>query len=178
MHKLDPLQDPRWPEFIGRHPQASIFHTPGWLDALRRTYEYEPVAFTTSAPGTELTNGVVFCQVRSWLTGRRLVSLPFSDHCQPLAEGADLMTMLEFLQSDNGREHSKYVELRPLSDDSVLGAQTLFSKNASFGFHVIDLRPDLQTIYSAFHDSCVRRKIRRAEREKLSYEAGRSALML
>jgi hypothetical protein len=28
----------RWEEFLERHPQTSVFYTPGWLEALRRTY--------------------------------------------------------------------------------------------------------------------------------------------
>src|SRR2546430_11331216 len=37
LYSLDPLEDPRWAEFVQRHPRASVFHTPGWLEALRRT---------------------------------------------------------------------------------------------------------------------------------------------
>src|SRR5215213_3756819 len=86
VYHLNPLQDPRWPGLVERHPLGSVFHTSQWLHALQRTYGYEPVVFTTTRPGAELRNGVVFCAVRSWLTGRRLVSLPFSDQCEPLVE--------------------------------------------------------------------------------------------
>jgi hypothetical protein len=34
---IDPLTDARWEVFLQRHPRASIFHTPRWLEALRRT---------------------------------------------------------------------------------------------------------------------------------------------
>ena len=40
-----------------------------------------------SPPDEPLENGFLFCRVESWLTGRRLVSLPFSDHCEPLCKG-------------------------------------------------------------------------------------------
>ena len=53
-YTINPLVDPRWPDFLRRHPNASVFHSPGWLDALQRTYGYEPVVYTTSPPGTEL----------------------------------------------------------------------------------------------------------------------------
>ena len=66
IYKIDPLRDPRWPELCKRHPQASVFHTVGWLEALHRTYGYEPVVFTTSRPRTELENGVLFCKVNSF----------------------------------------------------------------------------------------------------------------
>ena len=89
VYSFDPLHDARWTELVGRHPKASVFHTTGWLTALRRTYGFEPIAFTTSPPADQLANALLFTRVRSWLTGRRLVSLPFSDHCEPLVDTAD-----------------------------------------------------------------------------------------
>ena len=47
-YQIDPTKDARWAELVERHPKASVFHTVGWLKTLRRTYGYEPVAFTTS----------------------------------------------------------------------------------------------------------------------------------
>lgn len=87
--QIDPIQDPRWARFVAEHPRASIFHTPEWLETLRRTYRYSAVALTTSGPGEPLSNGVVFCRVNSWVTGSRSVSLPFSDHCDPLVNTAE-----------------------------------------------------------------------------------------
>ena len=81
---LDPLCDPRWRELIAWHPDASVFHTPEWLLALRRAYAYQPLVYTTAGPSEPLQDGVLFCRVRSWLTGSRLVSVPFADYCQPL----------------------------------------------------------------------------------------------
>ena len=96
VYRLQPLEDPRWADLVDRHPRSSVFHTIAWLEALRRTYGYEPVAYTTSSPGERLKNGLVFCRVASWITGRRLVSLPFSDHCEPLVDSlADEVLLLK-----------------------------------------------------------------------------------
>jgi CelD/BcsL family acetyltransferase involved in cellulose biosynthesis len=177
IQRLNPLTDPRWSEFLARHPQASIFHTTGWLQALRLTYGYEPAVFTTSN-SEKLSNGIVFCEVKSWLTGRRLISVPFADHCQPLASGDDCRTILESLDPSRGKERWKYIELRPVSDGTVIESFPGFTNSESFSFQTIDLGPDLEAIYRGFHDSCVRRKIKRAEREKLVYENGRSEELL
>jgi hypothetical protein len=83
---LDPLTDSRWPGFVERHSAASVFHSRGWLRALQKTYGYEPLAITTSTPIEPLTNALLFCVVQSWMTGDRVVSLPFTDHCEPLVE--------------------------------------------------------------------------------------------
>ncbi len=57
----DPIENPRWAELLDRHPSASIFHSPGWLNALRQTYGYEPFVVTTST-GSTLENGLVACR--------------------------------------------------------------------------------------------------------------------
>ena len=177
VYTFDPVTDPRWPRLLQRHPEASIFHSREWLEAIRRTYGYEPVGYTTSS-GDELTNGLVLCRVRSWLTGKRLVSLPFSDHCQPLASDQDLSGILQHLRSGRKKEGYKYIELRPAASAQSAEPAAGFVESERFRFHVIDLRSQAREIYGRFHDSCIRRKIKRADREALAYESGRSEELL
>jgi CelD/BcsL family acetyltransferase involved in cellulose biosynthesis len=177
IYKLNPLQDPRWQSFVDRHPRGSVFHTTQWLEALRRTYGYEPVAYTTTPPTRELSNGVVFCLIRSWLSGSRLVSLPFSDHCEPLASSGELAELIDWLSASRHGKHWKYIELRPLSSNGAARTADL-TKSESFSLQVLDLRPSIDTLFRNFHKSCVQRKIQRAERENLTYEEGRSDALL
>jgi CelD/BcsL family acetyltransferase involved in cellulose biosynthesis len=170
VYRLNPLQDPRWTDLVERHPLASVFHTPAWLDALRRTYGYEPVAFTTAAPGTELTNGIVFCQVRSWMTGCRLVSLPFSDHCEPLLDDYEqLVHIVAHLQEQRRANGWNYVELRPQQMRCALPGLIGFEQ---YNLHTLNLEPEPDALFRSFHRSSVQRKIRRASREGLAYEEG------
>jgi len=168
---IEPLKDRRWDEFVQAHPRASLFHSSAWLEALSRTYGYKAIAFTTSPAGQELRNGMVFCRVESWLTGRRLVSLPFSDHCEPLMEEAgDHAVLSATLERELKRGRWDYLEVRPLSSFKNL---TPFSNTKiTYAFHQLDLAPDLNVIYSNFHKSSTQRKIRRAEREGLTYREG------
>src|SRR6185503_8664355 len=87
--EVHPLQDARWATFLDSHSKSSVFHTKPWIEALLQTYGYTPTVFTTNPPGEPLTNGILGCRVDSWLTGSRIVSLPFSDHCEPLLGRAD-----------------------------------------------------------------------------------------
>lgn len=177
LHKTDPLKDSRWELFVQQHPRASVFHTPGWLQALHRTYGYEPVMYTTSPPGTELTNGIVFCRVNGWLTRHRLVSLPFSDHCEPLVSGdEDLNEICAALKRKVEGENWKYIELRPLAAHP--GGNTGFQKGREFYLHVLDLRASEEELFGRFHKKSVQKKIRRAEREALTCEEGRSESLL
>ena len=174
VYQIDPVKDPRWVEFLARHPRASVFDCPEWLEALRRTYGYDPFVLTTSPPGAELTNGLPLCRVKSWLSGRRLVSLPFSDHCEPLVDRPEeLYEMLSFLTQEVRCGKWKYVELRPWnSAPRADGNSHGFQASRAFYVHKLDLSPSLEELFRRFHKSCVQRKIRRGEREGLAYEGG------
>ena len=176
VYEIDPLHDPRWPDLLERHPQASVFHTQAWLASLRHTHGYEPVAFTTTGPGAPLRNGWVFCRIRSLLTGRRLVSLPFSDHCDPLLENPeDLEEMSCSLKRSREEDHCRYVEYRFASKQEV---PQDFEKYQEFCLHRLDLQPSLDKLFHGLHESSTQRKIRRAEREELRYEEGSSEALL
>jgi Acetyltransferase (GNAT) domain len=153
-----------------------VFHTPGWLEALRRTYAYEPVVFTTSPLHAELKNGQVFCRINSWLTGRRLVSVPFSDHAAVLtSEPDDLEFMVSQLQQQVTKRNCRYVEIRPVGNESV---DQTFQESSVFHWHKLMLDGHIDTLFRGFHKSCVQRKIRRAIRERLEYTEGRSERLI
>lgn len=174
-HATNPLVDDRWPEFLYRHSQASVFHTRAWLEALRQTYGYEPVAFTTSPAGEPLDDGVVLCVIRTWLVRPRLVSLPFSDHCQPLVrDEVTLQNLLAFLENRTKAGQWTNVEFRPPNTANVFGDWSNFTNGAQFALHTLDLTDPLEVIFRRFNKDSTQRKIRRAERVGLVYEEGQS----
>jgi hypothetical protein len=176
VYEIDPLTDDRWPDLLERQSRASVFHTRNWLEALKRTYKYEPIAYTTAAPGTPLTNGWVFCRIQSWLTGRRLVSLPFSDHCIPLINSeAELGQMSQVVLQGKEQERWKYIECRLPDETPFPGG---FVRSHQFYLHRLNLEPDLDTLFNGLHKSSTQRKIKRAERESLICEVGCSELLL
>jgi hypothetical protein len=174
---ISPLEDLRWSKFIDSHPRASVFHTVGWLNTLRETYGFTPIAFTTEGPNDDLENVLVFCSVSSWLTGSRLISLPFSDHCEPLINSQDALVQLSrYIERMRVLEGRRYAEMRPMLID--LGNLNGFQKSSSFYLHRLDLRNSLKELFNGFHKDCVQRKIRRASREGLTYEKGRDSSLV
>jgi CelD/BcsL family acetyltransferase involved in cellulose biosynthesis len=172
LYIMDPLLDSRWDDLVARHPKASAFHQRGWLEALACTYGYEPRVLTSAPAGKPLSDGIVLCRVSSWITGTRLVSLPFADHCEPLLNDPDdSLGFTSWLRAECDRQQYKYFELRPLSTQA---ASCSLQPSGSYCFHKLDIRPSLEQIFRALHRSSIQRKIRRAEREQLSYEVGRS----
>ena len=174
---INPLLDKRLDELVARHPKASVFHERGWLEGLARTYGYEPCVLTTTGPGEPLADGIALCRISSWVTGTRLVSLPFSDHCEPLlGEIDELPNFMNWFRAGGDLGSFDYVELRPLSVADGLSCSLVPS--SSYWYHELDLTPRLEQIHQRMHNNSFKRKVRRAERERLSYESGRSKKLL
>jgi CelD/BcsL family acetyltransferase involved in cellulose biosynthesis len=177
IYEVDPLQDPRWERLVERHHLASVFHSTRWLRALRSTYGYQAVAVSTSPPEVELSNALLLCRVESWITGRRYVSLPFSDHCDPLVDSAEEFDhLLLHVKRTVGDAGWDYLEVRPASFQP--GEVTGLGKSDTYYHHSLGLQKSAEGLFHDFHKDCVQRKIRRAEREKLRYEEGRSEALL
>jgi lipid II:glycine glycyltransferase (peptidoglycan interpeptide bridge formation enzyme) len=124
-----------------------------------------------------LTGGLVFCRVKSWLTGARLVSLPFSDHCEPLTQtNEELQAIVQQLKRLVTRENWSYFEVRPTAPQALESVG--FHPASTYLLHAVDLSRDRDTIFRSLHKDCVQRKIRRAERESLEYHSGNSEELL
>jgi len=180
VYEVAPLKDPRWQDLVQRHSDASVFHSVGWLRALQLTYGYEPVVFSTSQPAKELTNGLLFCRVRSWLTGNRIVSLPFSDHCAVLCDAEDQFEgLLSELQKRSLGENWKYLELRPVGHWFGTNAQKLqFKPVANYVWHRMDLEPSEAQIFGRLHKKSVQRRIKRAEKMGVTELSGKCEKLL
>lgn len=174
--KIDPLQDGRWRHFVDHHPRASIFHHVGWLGALYQTYGHKPYVLTTAHPDEPLEDGLVFSEVKSWLTGKRLVSLPFSDHCDILADSEIRFEALLKEYSKYGATFD-YAEIRPLNTLPSLPSQDWHSEK-EFVHHSLSLEPSLDSLFGRLHKSCIQRKVRKAEKEGLQYAKGNNEALL
>jgi hypothetical protein len=179
IHLIDPIADPRWTEFADAHPRASIFHSRGWLDALHRTYGYRPLVVTTTPPGSSLKNGLPVCEIKGW-RGNRMVSLPFSDHCEPLIDRPEQrVEIFSFLRHGVQTGRWRYVELRPRESAIPLSEGSDGLRPAHrYCFHRLSLASNLDDIFGRFHPSCMQRAVRKAERERLEYQAGAAPSLL
>ena len=80
---LDPTCDPYWDKLAASHPEFTVFHSSAWMRVLSKTYRHKPLVLCWSHNG-EPAAALPILEVASPLTGRRGVSLPFTDFCEPL----------------------------------------------------------------------------------------------
>lgn len=78
------IDDPRWSEYVDRHPAAGPFHLPAWASMIADCYRFRAFALTVQDSDGELLAGLPVITVRSPRGALRWVSLPFTDSCPPL----------------------------------------------------------------------------------------------
>ena len=154
---LDPLHDPDWDERIRAHEKASIFMTSSWARVLADSYGYQPRYFG------EVRNGVLaalmpFMEVSSILTGKRGVSLPFTDQCEPITSSeTGIQDVLDSVIDHGKRSGWNYLELRPGT-----GLASPAPPSTVCCGHVLDLTPGPDQLFRGLRDS-TRRNIKRAQ---------------
>jgi CelD/BcsL family acetyltransferase involved in cellulose biosynthesis len=176
LYTFNPVTDRRWDALVASHPGSSVFHRREWLQTLLDTYGYQPIAITSAEPGKPLSDGIAFCEVTSWITGKRLVSLPFSDHSElMLSEATSGLDIAEWLVAATKTRHLRYIELRPVEWSSPAGS---LSAGQIFWLHTLDLTKPLEELFRSLDKNNLQRRIRKAERENLEYEKGSSEQLL
>lgn len=158
---INPIEYQNWDDLIGSHPGGTFFHTAAWARVLSETYRYKPLYF--SIIENEKISGLLpIMEINSVLTGKRGVSLPFSDECQPLAGDRQQFNLLMEEALLAGQEAGwKHIEIR--------GGQQYLSEVPSsvhHFIHTLQLDTDTGSMLNRFKSN-VRRNIKRAQKERL-----------
>jgi len=160
---LDPLRDADWDRLVISHPDCMFFHSAAWARVLAKTYAHRPfyLHFSRQAKTVAL---VPMMEIRSRLTGRRGICLPFSDFCEPLIfDQGESETLLRKI-SDLARERNwRYFELRG-RQVMLPAARAVSSK---FYGHKLVLSENADALLARF-ESSVRRAIRKAQKSGLN----------
>ena len=157
--------DPAWLAFLERRDEATIFHHPVWIAVLAKSYGYRPLALVSFDRAGTVEAGLGATEVVGRFRGARLVSLPFTDHCPPLARddqaeerfGAKLARWLQGAAGPTLEIRGKAPRRWGLHTVTV-GVR-----------HVLALDPDASAVFRRF-DSSVARAIRKSQRAGLTAE--------
>lgn len=120
---VNPITYPGWDDLVLSTPGHSFFHSSSWARVLSESYGYTPLYFTVIENGN-LRALVPVMEVNSFLTGRRGVSLPFTDYCEPIVdEGISFRDLFDQIIDYGKKRDWKYIELR--------GGSSLFAPDSS-----------------------------------------------
>lgn len=152
---INPIDYPGWDDLILSTPNYSFFHSSSWAKVLSESYSYTPSYFMLMNHERALTI-VPLMEVKSVLTGRRGVSLPFTDYCEPISHEAVAFREVMSHILRYGKEWGwRSLELRgggPPSESAVPSIHYLR--------HVLTLCRDIEQLYSQFKES-TRRNIKK-----------------
>ena len=167
MHKIeivDPSKYADWDEMLLHTPGGSFFHSASWAMVLGETYGYNPFYFAV-IERDRFRALVPVMEVNSFLTGKRGVSLPYTDYCEPIiTEGIFFPDVLDIIIQWANKRKWSYLELRG-GERYLLGT----SPSSIYLDHDLDLLEDEEKIFARFRPS-TKRNIKKAVREGVEVE--------
>jgi hypothetical protein len=158
---INPLHYPGWDDLVLSSGKGSFFHSAHWAKVLHESYGYKPVFFIL-VKDKFLKALVPVMEINSPFTGKRGVSLPFTDYCEPIIpDGSDLRDIMDNLIQFGKKSGWKYIDMR--SSNSSLHE---FIPSSFYFGHMLELSQGDDTLYSSFRHF-TRKNINKAEREKV-----------
>ena len=158
---INPLEDSDWIPFICKQRESNIFHHPNWMRVLKNQYDYNVSAICLYDHGI-IKAGLPFCEIRSITGKKKIISLPFSDFCDPLYNcDEELSCLLNAL--------TNYSELHKISSieiNSDLKGISNFKSVSDSVVHIFEIKESEGELMKSFHES-KRRGIKKALKEEL-----------
>lgn len=155
---INPITYPQWDDLILSHEAYSFFHSSHWARVICETYGYTPLYFT-ALTDQKIDFLIPVMEVRSVLTGKRGISLPFTDYCIPLiSDGSNARDGLDRIFEHGACAGWKFVEIR--------GGDEYFQVKPSSSYfgHILELSKNEAHQYSRLNGS-TRRNIKKAVAE-------------
>lgn len=166
---IDPLHDIRWDKFVSEHPYGWIVHLSGWKKVIESTFPHirgYHLALIDQQTGT-VKAGLPIYEIRSWLTGNRLVSIPFATISDLLVSNEKQSDLLinETIQLLK-RLKLSYIEIRTLSSETLRNDNE-FHSNSDYKYHYLNLTEGIDAIWKNLSAKSVRYEINKAKKNKI-----------
>jgi CelD/BcsL family acetyltransferase involved in cellulose biosynthesis len=160
---VDPRRDPDWAALM-KGPRGSLFGSPPWIAAVADTYGFDPTADVLV--GDDAPVAGMACMKICDLRGARIVSLPFSDHCDPVVDEDEQWERLVAPMLASGVP----VNLRVMDADLPL-RDTRFVRTDELLWHATDLQRPESEVLAGLHAQ-VRQHMRGATRKGVTVRFG------
>jgi hypothetical protein len=122
---------------------------------LEQVYGYRNMTLACQE-GESIVGIMPLMEIRSMVMGRRAVSLPFSDICQPLLKDNEASRiLLRFLSEEIYNRRWKYIEIRGPIDGEKLYEGERYKR------HVLQLHKDKEKLFETFHLTRTRQSIKK-----------------
>jgi hypothetical protein len=160
-----------WDEYVLRQANSAIFHSKNWQCVLQDSYPYRFFGIQALDASGKIIGVLPAWLVASKLTGKRLVSSPFSYICEPLADNDEIAgLMLQRAREICQGESAAYYELKSLH--RVSAADQLFVESGQFDTYLLDLKSSEDELLAGTHKNMIQRGIAKAQKEGVEIRVG------
>lgn len=134
--------------FVKQQAKDLLYYSQAWYDLITKLYGYPFIQLTTTDATGHITGYLPLCYIQSSLTGRRLVSLPFSDYCPLLAvDDTSANNLIEQAIRLAQQRKVKYLELRTGTNEVLAKRSDLMESNLYVRW-LLPLTPDPNAVWS------------------------------
>jgi CelD/BcsL family acetyltransferase involved in cellulose biosynthesis len=161
---IDPTEYAPFDELLLGSAKPHFFLSSVWADVFKSAYRYKPYYWMRTL-NREMRFLLPMMEVNSFLTGRRAISLPFTDYCEPICENeTQFHSVLNEIHAFAEKRRWQTIEFR--GGDAFLAK---YPAAQSYFTHQLSLSPEPKEVLALFQDT-TRRNIRKAEREGVLVE--------
>jgi CelD/BcsL family acetyltransferase involved in cellulose biosynthesis len=162
----NPSLDADWDDFVVSHPFGWVCHMSAWKEVLEDSFGHLTSCHLCLRDKRtfKIVAALPLYRVNSWITGNRLVCIPFATLCDPLVSSPGEF----FLLFDNAKKmligtKSKYLEIR-FAHAEGLAKRLDIQTQKHYKHHFIPLDKSPSELFEKFHRTTIRQRIRKAEK--------------
>jgi CelD/BcsL family acetyltransferase involved in cellulose biosynthesis len=163
---LSPDREAEWDEFVGRHELGLVYNLSSWKRTLEDAFPHISgrfLALRENASG-QIVAGLPVYQVRSWLLGNRIVSVPFASFCNPLvSDDSQLNLLLPEVVEEYQRSRSDRLEIRMTEATRQL-SHPLLSRTGHYKHNFLPLEKVPDELFASLAKTSICQKIMKARR--------------
>ena len=165
---INPISDKKWDEFVKEHPKGTIFHLSNWAEVIYSTYHFKPYYLIMEDNSGKIKSGWPFFFINNAIPSKKLISIPFTDHIKPLISLENAyQNFFEKILEVHQAKKCKNVEIRGNFQN---GKEIGFKRNNYYKNFVLNINPDIETIWKKCKQKSVRYSIKKAEKMGVKIE--------
>ena len=160
---ISPGQFNEWDAFVSRHPLGKVYHLSLWHNVLEASFPHIRGRFLVLRNDDgQIQAGLPVYNVKSWLLKNRTVSIPFATTSDPLISTKEEFAQLWQGIADTARQHnSKRIEIRTHRVNAEYLPDQM-RPGSIYKHHYLLLDQSEDELLRNTHQSCIRRRIKRA----------------
>lgn len=176
MKNIRPLKENelrKWDDFVAAHPLGTLYHTSSWQKVIKTAFSLKPFYLILEDDKQSIKAGMPLFEING-ITGKKLECIPNAQVCDPLVSNqADYDKLMQFILSYLQENHLKCAEIKLSSffPEKNNGHSTSLDEYSTY---LLDITRPLTEIEAGLHKSCIRRRIKKAEKNGIELVVGGS----